>query len=205
MPTLSPRCRQRNAPRIRRNCRPATCADSGTETGAAVRRHKAGKRGAARARRCPRLRHLWFDASLDLGTVPREAVAGARTPTGVRDVAVDAKGAPRGPVISELAPEGEREVAWPGSARLIEHLRTLPGGCGRPASRPASGTLASRPLGALADLPGHADAAPGCPADRLSSVWKCCHSAAAPGARYPCASSRSRSSSATARHCAPRR
>ena len=75
---------------------------------------------------------LRINATLDLDTVLREAVASARALTGARYgviVALDEEGAPpQEPLFSGLTPEQEREqLAWPGNARLFEHLRTLPG------------------------------------------------------------------------------
>ena len=74
---------------------------------------------------------LRINASLDLDTVLGEVMDSARGLTGARYgviVAVDDTGAPRDFVFSGLTPEEERElVAWPDSARLFEHLRTLPG------------------------------------------------------------------------------
>ena len=74
---------------------------------------------------------LRINASLDLDTVLGEVMDSARGLTGARYgviVAVDDTGAPRDFVFSGLTPEEKRElVAWPDSARLFEHLRTLPG------------------------------------------------------------------------------
>ncbi len=74
---------------------------------------------------------LRINASLDLDTVLNEVVESARALTGARKgvlVTVDEEGAPRDPVFSGLTPDEEREqLAWPGNARLFEHLRTLPG------------------------------------------------------------------------------
>ena len=74
---------------------------------------------------------LRINASLDLDTVLGEAVESARALTGARYgviVALDEEGAPpQEPVFSGLTPEQERDqLAWPGNARLFEHLRTLP-------------------------------------------------------------------------------
>ena len=74
---------------------------------------------------------LRINATLDLDTVLREVVESARALTGARKgviVALDEAGAPQDPVFSGLDPEEEREqLAWPGNARLFEHLRTQPG------------------------------------------------------------------------------
>ena len=74
---------------------------------------------------------LRINASLDLDTVLGEAVGSARALTGARYgviVTLDEAGAPGEPVFSGLSPEQEREqLAWPGNARLFEHLRTLAG------------------------------------------------------------------------------
>ena len=74
---------------------------------------------------------LRINATLDLDIVLAEVVEGARALTGARSgaiVTVDEEGAPQYPVFSGLTPDEEREqLAWPGNARLFEHLRTLPG------------------------------------------------------------------------------
>ena len=70
-------------------------------------------------------------ATLDLDTVLGEVLEGARALTGARKgviVTLDEAGAPRDPVFSGLTPEEQREqLAWPGNARLFEHLRSRPG------------------------------------------------------------------------------
>ena len=70
-----------------------------------------------------------INATLDLDTVLREVLAGARALTGARKgfvVVLDEDGRPGEPVFSGLTPQEEREQrAWPGSLRLFEHLRTL--------------------------------------------------------------------------------
>ena len=72
-----------------------------------------------------------LNATLDLDTVLGEVLEGARALTGARKgviVTLDEEGAPRPPLFSGLTPEEEREqLAWPGNARLFEHLRSLPG------------------------------------------------------------------------------
>ena len=72
-----------------------------------------------------------INATLDLDTVLGEVVASARALTGARKgviVTLDEDGTPRAPVFSGLTPAEERGLlAWPGNARLFEHLRTLPG------------------------------------------------------------------------------
>ena len=74
---------------------------------------------------------LRINASLDLETVLAEAMESARALTGARwgvIATVDEAGAPEDFVFSGFAPEEERELyAWPESARLFEHLRSLPG------------------------------------------------------------------------------
>ena len=74
---------------------------------------------------------LRINASLDLGTVLAEAMESARALTGARwgvIATVDEAGAPQDFVFSGFAPEEERELyAWPESARLFEHFRSLPG------------------------------------------------------------------------------
>ncbi len=74
---------------------------------------------------------LRINASLDLDTVLGEVVESARALTGARFgfiAAVDEAGAPHGFVLSGVTPEEEQELlAWPGSVRLFEHLRGLPG------------------------------------------------------------------------------
>ncbi len=70
-----------------------------------------------------------INATLDLDTVLREVVESARALTGARKgviVVLDEDGAPREPLFSGLTPEEQSEqLAWPGNARLYEHLRTL--------------------------------------------------------------------------------
>ena len=72
-----------------------------------------------------------INATLDLDTVLLEVVDSARALTGARKgviVVLDEDGAPREPLFSGLTPEEEGEqLAWPGNARLFEHLRGLPG------------------------------------------------------------------------------
>ena len=59
------------------------------------------------------------------GRIGRRALTGARC--GVI-VAVGEDGAPPAPAFSGLAPEQERDQpAWPGKARLFEHMRALRG------------------------------------------------------------------------------
>ena len=74
---------------------------------------------------------LRIGASLDLDTVLREAVESARGLTGARYgviATVGEEGAPQDFVFSGFTLGEERELlAWPGSAPLFEHLRTLPG------------------------------------------------------------------------------
>ena len=74
---------------------------------------------------------LGVSESLDLGTVLREIVEGARRLTGARlgiVATVDGSGAPNGPVFSGFAPEEERElVEWSGGLWLVEHLQELAG------------------------------------------------------------------------------
>ena len=72
-----------------------------------------------------------INASLDLDTVLVEVVESARALTGARKgviVTLDEDGMPQEPLFSGLTQEEEREqLAWPGNARLFDHLRTLPG------------------------------------------------------------------------------
>ncbi|MYA08511.1 MAG: response regulator [Holophagales bacterium] len=72
-----------------------------------------------------------ISASLDLDTVLGEVVESARVLTGARKgviVILDEEGVPHEPLFSGLTPEEEREqLAWPGNARLFEHLRNLDG------------------------------------------------------------------------------
>ena len=74
---------------------------------------------------------LRVSESLDLGTVLREIVEGARSLTGARlgiVATVDGSGFPGEHVFSGFTPEGERElVAWPDGLRMVEHLNELPG------------------------------------------------------------------------------
>ena len=74
---------------------------------------------------------LRINSSLDLDAVLDEAVETARALTGARYgiiTTVDEAGAPDGFVFSGVTPEEKRALlAWPGSARLFEHLRGLPG------------------------------------------------------------------------------
>ena len=74
---------------------------------------------------------LRIGATLDLDTVLAEVVASARGLTGARYgviVTVDEAGAPQDFVFSGITPEEQQELlAWPGSGRLIQHLRELPG------------------------------------------------------------------------------
>ena len=74
---------------------------------------------------------LGVSGSLDLGTVLREIVEGARGLTGARlgiVAAVDGSGAPNDPVFSGFAPEEERELAeWSGGLWLVGHLQELAG------------------------------------------------------------------------------
>ena len=74
---------------------------------------------------------LRISATLDLDTVLDEVVASACGLTGARYgviVTVDEAGAPQDFVFSGVTPEEQQELlAWPGSGRLIQHLRELPG------------------------------------------------------------------------------
>ena len=74
---------------------------------------------------------LRINASLDLDTVLGEVVASARSLTGARWGAiatVDGAGIPRDFVFSGFTNEEERALAaWPDSARLFAHFRSLPG------------------------------------------------------------------------------
>ncbi len=74
---------------------------------------------------------LQINASLEFDTVLRATVASARALTGARYgviATVDEAGAPRDFVFSGFSAEEERELmGWPGSPRLFEHLRELPG------------------------------------------------------------------------------
>ena len=74
---------------------------------------------------------LGVSESLDLQTVLREIVEGARGLTGARlgiVATVDASGYPGEHVFSGFTAEGERELAeWPDGLRMVEHLNELPG------------------------------------------------------------------------------
>ena len=74
---------------------------------------------------------LRINASLDLDTVLREVVESARALTGARYgviATVDEAGLPEGFVFSGFTEEEQAALfAWPGSARLFEHLHSLPG------------------------------------------------------------------------------
>ena len=74
---------------------------------------------------------LRISATLDLDTVLAEVVESARGLTGARYgviVTVDEAGAPTDFVFSGVTPEEQQELlAWPGSIRLFQHLRELPG------------------------------------------------------------------------------
>ena len=74
---------------------------------------------------------LRISATLDLDTVLTEVVASARGLTGARYgviVTVDESGAPSDFVFSGVTPEEQQELlAWPGSGRLVQHLRESPG------------------------------------------------------------------------------
>ena len=74
---------------------------------------------------------LEISASLDLDTVLRKVVEGARGLTGARLGIIstfDETGAPGEYLLSGFTPEQERElVEWSGGLRLVEHLHELPG------------------------------------------------------------------------------
>ena len=74
---------------------------------------------------------LEISASLDLDTVLRKVVEGARGLTRARFGIIatfDESGAPGEYLLSGFTPEQERElVEWPGGLRLVEHLHELPG------------------------------------------------------------------------------
>ena len=74
---------------------------------------------------------LEISASLELDTVLRKVVDGARGLTGARlgiIATVDESGVPGEFLMSGFTPEQERElVEWPGGLRLVEHLHELPG------------------------------------------------------------------------------
>ena len=93
-----------------------------------LRRENEALRGAISALNAAILR---INATLDLDTVLDEVVESARALTGARKgviVILDDDGAPQDPIFSGLTPQEEREqLAWPGNARLFEHLRTQPG------------------------------------------------------------------------------
>ena len=74
---------------------------------------------------------LRISASLDVDTVLREVVDGARALTGARYgviATIDEAGRPLGHVASGLTPEEAQQMgAWPDAMRLWEHLRRLDG------------------------------------------------------------------------------
>ena len=74
---------------------------------------------------------LRINASLDLETVLGEVMESARALTGARwgvIATVDEAGAPQDFVFSGFTPEEQHQLyTWPESARLFEHLRSLPG------------------------------------------------------------------------------
>ncbi len=74
---------------------------------------------------------LRINASLDVDTMLSDVVESARGLTGARYgfiVTLDEAGATVGFVFSGLTAEEQQEMlAWPGNARLFEHLRNLPG------------------------------------------------------------------------------
>ena len=86
----------------------------------------AGDRAAALAAAILRI-----SESLDLATVLREIVEGARSLTGARLGIVatfDGSGFPGEHVFSGFTPDGERELAeWPDGLGMVEHLNELPG------------------------------------------------------------------------------
>ncbi len=92
-----------------------------------LRRENEALRGAISALNAAILR---INATLDLDTVLDEALESARALTGARYgviVVLDEEGVPQLPIFSGLTPKEEREqLAWPGNARLFEHLRTRP-------------------------------------------------------------------------------
>ena len=99
--------------------------DAGQEGGAA-KEGGTGDRASALAAALLRIAE-----SLDLDTVLRGIVAGARGLTGARlgiVATVDEAGRPGDYVFSGFAPEEERElVGWPGGLWLVEHLQELAG------------------------------------------------------------------------------
>ncbi len=74
---------------------------------------------------------LRISATLDLDTVLAEVLESARGLTAARCgviATIDEAGAPRDFVFSGFTPEEQQELlAWPGSGRLFQHLRELPG------------------------------------------------------------------------------
>ena len=74
---------------------------------------------------------LRISASLDLETVLREVIDGARALTGARDgciVTIDDSGAPQDFVTSGMTEEEHRQLEqWPEGQRMFQHLRDLPG------------------------------------------------------------------------------
>ena len=74
---------------------------------------------------------LQINATLDLDTVLEAVTVGARELTGARYgfiAILDEAGAPLSFVFSGVTVEEQQELlAWPGNARLFEHLRNLPG------------------------------------------------------------------------------
>ena len=74
---------------------------------------------------------LRISASLDVGTVLREAIKSARALTDARYgviTTVDESGQPRELVTSGLSADEQRQLeAWPHARRFFEHLRDLPG------------------------------------------------------------------------------
>ena len=74
---------------------------------------------------------LRMNESLDLETVLREVVKGARALTGARYGAistVDTAGQPENFITSGVSEEEHRRLAeWPDGLRLFQHLRDLPG------------------------------------------------------------------------------
>ncbi len=74
---------------------------------------------------------LRISASLDLETVLREVIDGARALTGAKDgciVTIDETGEPQDFVISGMSEEEHRQVEqWSDGQQMFEHLRDLPG------------------------------------------------------------------------------